>query len=306
MTKQISAKLILRTRNPDTGAVATTYELEYPRFVHSEFMTHRLFSRNSASSRAIPVATVIQSVLDDPAMPVHWGKNQPGMQAREELTGEDLRFVQNEWLNARDFAANCAKRMSEAGAHKQIVNRILEPFQWMKVIATSTEWNNFYWLRDHKDADPTIKRLAEVMNKESIKYKPIDLRDGEWHLPYFTLHRKPMCDTITYRTVEDGTEFALEDAIKISASLCAQVSFRKSNFGLEKAADIYKRLIESEPVHASPVEHQLQAVYTRSDSLHMLKHSGYTHMDMDGNFWSGNIRGYVQHRQLIPNHVKKG
>lgn len=306
MTKQISAKLLLRTRNPDTGAVATTYELEYPRFIHAEFMTHRVFSRNSASSRAIPVATVIQSVLDDPAMPVHWGKNQPGMQAKEELTGEDLRFVQNEWLNARDFAANCAKRMSEAGAHKQIANRILEPFQWMKVVVTSTEWENFYWLRNHADAQPEIKRLAEVMHRESIKYKPIDLRDGEWHLPYFTLHRKPLSDVLVYRTVEDGTEYSVEDAIKISASLCAQVSYRKSNYGLEKADDIYKRLIESEPVHASPVEHQLQAVYTRNNSLYTLKDLGYTHVDMDGNFWSGNIRGYVQHRQLVPNHTKRG
>lgn len=306
MTRKISAKLILRTRNPDTGAVATTYELEYPRFIHAEFMTHRNFSRNSASSRAIPVATVIQSVLDDPAMPVHWGKNQPGMQAKEELQGEDLDYVKDQWLEASKQAAFHAQLMADRGAHKQVVNRILEPFQWMKVIVTSTEWNNFYWLRNHNDAQPEIKRLAEVMHNESVKFKPIELRDGEWHLPYFTLHRKPMCDTLVYRTVEDGTEYSVQDAIKISASLCAQVSYRKSNFGLEKASDIYKRLIESEPVHASPVEHQLQAVFTKNNSLYSLKTLGYTHVDMDGNFWSGNIRGYVQHRQLVPNHTKRG
>lgn len=305
MTRQISAKLILRTRNPDTGAVATTYELEYPRFIHSEFMTHRVFSRNSASSRAIPVATVIESVLNDPAMPVHWGKNQPGMQANEELQGDSLRFVKDEWIIASQVAVNCAKRMADHGAHKQIVNRILEPFQWMKVIVTSTEWNNFFWLRNHKDAQPEIKELAKLIHFESSKYKPINLRDGEWHLPYFHHRRNPLSDEMQYFSVEDDTKYPLEDAIKISASLCAQVSYRKSNFGLEKATDIYKRLIESEPVHASPVEHQLKATYVRSDSLTKLRDSGYTHLDIDGNFWSGNIRGYVQGRQLIPNNAKK-
>ncbi len=153
---QITAKVLLKTKNVFTGDVATTFELEYPRFIHSEFMTHRMFSRNAASSRAIPVAKTIEMVRSDPAMPVHWGKNQPGMQANEELQGNELAMVKGDWINSAEQASIVAERMSHYQAHKQIVNRILEPYVWMKVVVTATEWNNFWWLRDHKDAQPEI------------------------------------------------------------------------------------------------------------------------------------------------------
>lgn len=133
----ISAKVICDSISPD-GIRITTMELEYPRIIHSELMTHRVFSRNSASSRAIPVSKVIELVESNPAMPVHWGKNQPGMQAKEELDPINKEAVRQLWLEAAKQAISIARVMNDLGAHKQVINRILEPFQHMKVVVTST------------------------------------------------------------------------------------------------------------------------------------------------------------------------
>ena len=132
----ITAKVICDSICKQSKIRITTLELEYPRFIHSEFMTHRVFSRNASSSRAIPVAKVIQAVIDNPAMPIHWGKNQSGMQAHEELDDSHKKSAERLWLDARDCAVQLAKEMSEVGAHKQVVNRILEPFTHIKVIVT--------------------------------------------------------------------------------------------------------------------------------------------------------------------------
>lgn len=148
----ISAKVI-KDSVPPQGIRITTLELEYPRIIHSELMTHRVFSRNSASSRAIPVSKVIELVESNPAMPVHWGKNQAGMQAKEELDDLKKEAVRQLWLEAAKQAVSIAKVMADIGCHKQVVNRILEPFQHMKVVVTSTEWANWDWLWDHPDAE---------------------------------------------------------------------------------------------------------------------------------------------------------
>jgi thymidylate synthase ThyX len=302
---EITAKVLLKTQNVFTGDVATTFELEYPRFIHSEFMTHRMFSRNAASSRAIPVAKTIEMVRSDPAMPVHWGKNQPGMQADEELQEMEKYAVQNNWLSAALLASDRAESMVDWGAHKQIVNRILEPYVWMKVVVTATEWNNFWWLRDHKDAQPEIRQLAKVMHRAYNEAKPITLYDGEWHLPYLDLVRGTgMNRKLNYCL--DMEVLTTEDAKMVSASLCAQVSYRKLDFSVEKAKAIFDRLINSEPVHASPVEHQLLVRNPKQYTIPVAKDQGWTHMDFDGNYWSGNMKGYIQYRQLIPNHVKRG
>lgn len=305
---QISAKVLLKTKNVFTGDVATTFELEYPRFIHSEFMTHRMFSRNAASSRAIPVAKTIEMVRSDPAMPVHWGKNQPGMQADEELDALTKAGVKNQWIKSSIDAAGHAESMSLTGAHKQIVNRILEPYVWIKVVVTATEWNNFWWLRDHKDAQPEIRQLAKVMHKADREAEVFTLYDGEWHLPYLHLVRGTGLNRKLHYCLDEDirTAINLEDAKMVSASLCAQVSYRKLDFSVEKARDIFKRLIESEPVHASPVEHQLLVRNPKQFSIPVAKEQGWTHMDFDGNYWSGNVKGFIQYRQLIPNHVKRG
>lgn len=294
---QITAKVIAHSKSAVNGKEIITMELEYPRFIHGEFMTHRMFSRNAASSRAIPAAKMIEAVRTSPAMPVHWGKNQPGMQAKEELTGCDLDATQSDWHTAARSAAAIAERLSGYGTHKQVVNRILEPFQTMKTVVTATEWENFYWLRNHEDAQPEIKRLAEVMLEAVSKSRPNPLDPEDWHVPYYK-------DGFWMQGMEDS----LEDALAISASCCAQVSYRLLDDSIEKARMVYKRLVESSPVHASPFEHQATPIDYPDccDTTELSAIEGATHIDRDGSVWSGNFQSWIQHRQLIPNNVKRG
>ena len=297
----VSAKVIKDSISP-AGVRITTLELEYPRIIHSELMTHRVFSRNSASSRAIPVSKVIELVESNPAMPVHWGKNQAGMQAKEELDDLNKEAVRQLWLEAAKQAISVAKVMADIGAHKQVVNRILEPFQHMKVVVTSTEWANWDWLRDHPDADPTIHALAKEMKRVRSESTPEELFYGEWHLPYVNSERSKFYAERNYFD-EHGEPITLEQARMISASCCAQTSYRKQDGSLEKAEDIFKKLVESEPCHASPVEHRATPA-ERSDTRLEMFEEGITHRCKDYWTWSGNFRGWIQFRQLIPNNAK--
>lgn len=299
----ISATVVADSTS-EAGKRITTFELEYPRFVHSEMMTHRLFSRNAASSRAIPVGKMIEHVREHTAMPIHWGKNQKGMQADDECDNpiENMAgnsFSREEWWRlARDEAVDCAEWYEEAGYHKQIVNRLLEPFQFIKVVLTATEYDNFFWLRKHPDAQPEIAELARVMWEAREKSEPMLLKAGEWHVPYVEYSRD-----VGYYLMSNGChmELTLEDALKISASCCAQVSYRLADNSLEKAKKIYDMLVESKPVHASPFEHQ--ATPMDCTSVNWREKDGATHIDEHGNVWSGNYRGWIQHRQLIPENA---
>lgn len=302
---QISAKIIADSTtktywNPDKQIRITTFELEYPRMIHSEFLTHRQFSRNAASSRARTVSSVLEQILSDPAMPVHWGKNQSGMQAKEELDEESANEVKELWRAASRAAVDFAKKMQEKNAHKQIINRILEPAQMIKVVMTTTEIENFFYLRNHPDAQPEIQELAKVMKEALDKSTPIILGRGEWHVPYF----------LNGFWVPGNTDYSIEDAISISASCCAQVSYRTLDQSLEKASQIYDRLVGMKPVHASPFEHQATPLFVEPNMLADIVSNpwpnGVTHYDVNGDFWSGNFRGWIQNRQLITGHVYNG
>lgn len=297
----VSAKVIADSINP-RGVRITTFELNYPRIIHAELLTHRVFSRNSASSRAIPVATVINLVENDPAMPVHWGKNQAGMQASEELNDLDKVAVQGLWLEACKQAVSIAKIMDGIKAHKQVINRITEPYQHMKVVVTATSYENWFWLRANKEADPTIAALAGEMKTAYDVSHPLDLHYGEWHMPYVNTDFKYADNNPRGTQVfldENDKEITTEEALMISASCCAQTSYRKTDGTLEKAELVFKRLIESEPVHASPVEHQAQCF---DDSYYWPV--GVTHRDRQGIYHSGNFKDWLQYRQLIPNNAK--
>jgi len=301
---QIKATIVADSYSAVNGKRITTFELEYPRWIHGEILTHRLFSRNAMSSRAVPIEKMIEQVRTNPAKPMHWGKNQAGMQAKEELFEVDRNEVKYEWASAAKNAAVSAESMSENGLHKQVVNRILEPFQLMKTVLTSTEFDNFFWLRKHADAQPEIKELAERMYEqlEWNKLFTVELDSGDWHTPYY----------------EGGywlkeSETPLEDALAISSSCCAQVSYRLLDDSIEKARKVYQRLVESTPVHASPFEHQAAPIdfvlnptsesqwEMNIDKMHFVK--GVTHADKDGNLWSGNLKGWIQYRQLIDGNV---
>ncbi|WVS24552.1 thymidylate synthase [Pseudomonas phage Psxphi15] len=293
----ITAKIIAHSIAPN-GQMIVTWELEYQRFIHGEFMTHRLFSRNAASSRAIPVQTIINQVSDDPAMPIHWGKNQSGMQAKEALSDALAYSAKYLWLKAAKYAANVAGALTDVGLHKQATNRILEPFQTMKTVMTATCMDNFFWLRNHEDAQPEIKELARLMWEALQASTPNKLEPGDWHVPYFG----------NGQWFAKRDEMPLADALAISSSCCAQVSYRKLDDTLEKAQMVYKRLVDSEPVHASPFEHQATPITKCDGSINLRNdmdswQEGITHLDKNGSFWSGNFIGWIQHRQLIPNNV---
>lgn len=296
MSSQIKAKIIADSISAVNGQRITTFELEYPRFIHSELMTHRLFSRNAMSSRAVPIEKMLSYVRYEPALPVHWGINQPGMQAKAELQGEEQKVVADLWQEAAQGAAYFASKLSSKGLHKQIVNRILEPFQLMKTVLTATEFDNFFWLRCHQDAQPEIKELADKMYAAIQENNTATLSSDDWHTPYFG---------DGYWLKDCG--ISLEDALSISSSCCAQVSYRLLDDSIEKARKVYQRLAESTPVHASPFEHQASPMgepyneHWHTDGPYWQK--GVTHVDMTGNFWSGNFKSWIQYRQLIDGNV---
>ena len=229
----ITAKVIADSITP-LGNRLVSLQLMYPRFIHAEFLTHRVFSRNSSSSRAIPVAKVIAQVRDNPAMPLHWGANQPGMQAKAEVA--DKVEAERLWRLAANDAANQAQQMMTLGLHKQVANRILEPFQFMHTIVSSTEWRNFMELRDHKDADPNIAALAVAIKDAMASSTPILLMPDSWHLPY----------------VSEEENLATDVACKVSAARCARVSYLthdQQKPSIEKDLELFDRLAGSRPMH---------------------------------------------------------
>jgi thymidylate synthase ThyX len=308
----ITAKIIAHSVSPN-GQQIVTFELEYPRFVHSELMTHRLFSRNAASSRAIPVKNIIEQVRNSPAMPIHWGVNEPGMQASNVLSDALTASAKYIWKKAAYSAADFAECLVKIGLHKQATNRILEPFQTMKTVMTATCMDNFFWLRNHEDAQPEIKELARLMWEKLQASTPFELEPGEWHVPYVHTTRYFTTKEIQYWDMRAAQQLTLEEALAVSSSCCAQVSYRKLDDTLEKAQMVYKRLVESEPVHASPFEHQATPMLNPEYEAMLLKRfmddevgcfdEGVTHTDRNGKNWSGNFVGWVQFRQLIPNNV---
>jgi hypothetical protein len=276
-------------------------EIEYPRFILAELNTHRMLSKNSASSRAIPVKAMHDFIRENPAMPVYWGKNQPGMKAKEELSGSDSKNAIDIWLQAKDDALHWADALAHKFAvHKQIANRITEPWMTMKTVISGTEWANFFHLRNHPDAQPEIKALAEAMTVAYTTHLPIPLKPGEWHLPYIALGRYVPTDELQYFD-DYFNRISLEDAKIISASCCAQVSYRKNDDSPEKAWKIWQQLIENDPVHASPIEHQ--ATPMDIDSMCRFEpdtwEPGVTHVSANSDLWSGNLRGWIQHRKLV-------
>lgn len=237
--------LVIADSISPTGYRLTTLQLLYPRFIHAELLTHRVFSRNSASSRAIPIERVLQMVKESPVLPMHWGRNCKGMQAKEELTKEEQEKAECLWLKARDAVCEYVEQLRALNVHKQVVNRLLEPWMWMQTVVSSTEWNNFLKLRDHPDAQPEIQLLAKLIRGALHSSQPQMLEPGEWHLPYID--------------PEEKQRFSLREQQWVSAARCARVSYwlrdgRRSD--PQSDLELFQRLAGSDPKHLSPLEHQ--------------------------------------------------
>lgn len=294
------AKVLADSVSP-AGHRLTTLEATFPRFVLAEFNTHRVFSRNSASSRAIPVAKQLRRVLDDPYVPIEFGSNKPGMQAGPALSGPARDAAEAEWLQARDDAVRHVLGLitspeSVAGyeslhgclaavepslreppaewlnVHKQVANRLLEPFMWHTVIVSSTAWENFFNLRCHPDAQPEIQLIATKMRDALERSVPTRLEPGEWHLP--------LVGEAEHEEASSPQELA-----KISIGRCARVSYLTHAGARDLAADValYDRLLESG--HMSPMEHVARPM---------------TPEELQRSEWSGNFQGWIAHRKLIP------
>ena len=286
----MEAKILADSRTA-SGNRVTTFQLSMWRSTLAEFNTHRVFSRNAGSSRAIPTATLIDRVRNNPFMPVYWGKNQAGMQANVELTGEELAIAKLEWRKAAGLAADTAERLAAAHVHKQISNRILEPFLEVAVVATTNErgLSNFFALRCHKDAQPEIRELAMMMLDAFEKSTPRVLSRNQWHLPYIL-----PSEYAEYGVSPTETRFdAIEPLIKVSVARCARVSYKafdgtKASF--EEDLKLYNRLLGAQPLHASPAEHQL--------SPDLKDFEGWV-----SPWLHGNINGWVQYRKMLNHEV---
>lgn len=246
------------------GVRLVTMQCTFPRFILAEVNTHRAFSRNSASSRAIPPEIQIQKVLDDPFIP-KFGSRVTGM--GEGILDEQLQAkAQSHWLSARNFAVENAKALNTIGVDKSRINRLLEPFMWHTAIITATEFSNFFALRDNPAAQGEFQELAHMMKEVMFLSQPYDVRHGEWHLPLFS-------------SVYEPHDWEL--AKKLSVSRCARVSYDKQHEeeSVEKSLERYDRLLQSG--HLSPFEHVATPWV--------------------GKVRCGNLRGWKSHRLEIPN-----
>lgn len=298
---EISAKLLADTIS-STGVRITTVELHYHRYILPELNTHRAFSRNGASSRAIPTEKLIEACLNESVEPLEWGLNQRGMQAFTvadpmlEAEGREI------WNAARADAIKHASALADKGFAKQIVNRVLEPFLSTRTVVTSTDWANFDTLRDHKDAQPEIRDLAQKVIAAKAESTPKLLGTNEWHLPYILPE--------DYEAVQSKDAAGVVEAVKdllayhpeqwfrsnsdvllamVSAARCARVSYRTVDGKPTKIEDdlvLFERLIKTQPVHASPTEHQATPWQTRlRESI------------------TANYRGFVPFRRLLKNET---
>lgn len=334
------------------GCRLTTFELTYPRIVHAEMMTHRLFSRNSASTRAIPLSVQLYNLLTNPFIPEKFGVNQPGMQAYRHLEGMKYEEAVKVWLQGRDRAITTVIELilgiekaeevlqydssreyvsgdvilehfeelkqlfpkstddidlSETGmlnVHKQLAGRGLESYMWHTIVLTATEFDNFFALRDHPDAQGEIATIARLMKKAYVESTPKQLQPRQWHLPYVT----------------EGEFDNIEDAIKSSVARAAATSYNRQHVhNPERERGRYNDLLSGG--HMSPFEHQATP-FTRDEwrlrrTLQNVAGGFVTHDNLNvsaGHLqevarlleFSGNLRGWTPHRKQIANEYNFG
>lgn len=263
-------KIIEDSINNRTGIRLTTLQLKYWRAIHGEFMTHRVFSRNASSSRAIPISTMLKQVWNDPAGPIHWGANNPGMQSKQELTGWKKTLAKFTWNTTGKLVCIIVYLLDKLiKPHKQVFNRLLEPWQYIHVIVTSTEWDNFFELRNHGDAQPEFRELAQKMYDAMDNSVPVARK---YHLPYVSEVERVV--------------LALNECYKISTARCARVSGLAHDGTapyVGKDIKLHDRLVGSRPIHASPTEHA--AIATNCTKFRK------------------NFRGWKQYREMVEENI---
>lgn len=329
----ISATMLAHSIS-EAGIPLISYELIYPRMVHAELLTHGMLVRNAASSRAIPFAKMAAQLT---ARPVRFGQANPGMQDKgteydklvegrsvdlgpqwEHANPVEALESYEAWEKAKEDAIFWSKAFYDAGYHKQVYNRITEPYQMIKVVLSGTELENYFWLRNHGAADPTLEELARCMHEAREQSSPQLLYAGEYHLPYIHTVRTPLVDgtpkLLYFADSGSMDSLDLQDAIKMSCARTAAVSFRNEDYTLEKCLEVYERLIGDDRKHASAFQHQATPIQPAKEApYYQLNFSalndpafpeswepGVSHADRNGQLWSAQFRGWVMYRKLIP------
>ncbi len=345
--KVISAKIVAHSKRKESDDELITMELTFPRIILAEVNTHRMFSRNTSSSRAIPFHKMVEAVENNPFIPMAFQKNHKGMQGSEYVDDYDLiEDLEQKWLMARDNAVKSAQTMHfNYDVTKQMCNRLLEPFMWTTMLVTTTKEGlyNFFrlrcpayrfdetavykskqeavadgygselkttiqWLKKNEgQAEIHMMELAEKVYDAYRESVPEELHEGEWHIPYL-------------QEIKDmGNEVSTEDAIKVSASICARVSY--TNFDhdeddVEKHTQLYRKLVNNKPPHSSPLEHIGRCM--KDDEFELFIKGKAVDVDIEKSHyengveqtlvhdnttlgWCNNLKGFVQLRYLIDN-----
>ena len=304
---QMEVEVILASAHPESDVPDVyTIRMRYPRIIHSEVMTHRVLGRNARSSRAVPVKKMLAEIDRDPFVPWHWGRNQPGMQAEAEnnalVSRPYTEWVTREvaWIDAAEVALEYAEAFHDAGYHKQVVNRLLEPFMYIDVLITSTNWSNFLWLRDHKDAEPHLQDLARMVSLALDEAKLKTLGRDNWHLPYIT------DEDLTWAVSQHPSDWDAMIGLlcKISAARCARISYAPfdGDASYEREIDRYNFLVSSDRVHASPLEHQAKPDSQKMDyDIHGPYIEEWATGEWHNPHLSGNLDpGWIQFRKTVP------
>lgn len=337
MINRISASIIADSIS-EQGHRLTTYILVFPRIVLSEFNTHRMISKNSASSRAIPFKTMLKRVLEEPFVPIAFQKEHKGMQGTDYFSDElvsvpmDLRLhldkefepglqhVQFLWENAAQSSVHMAELLSNAGVTKQLCNRLLEPFLYHTVICTGSEWENFFALRAHPQAEIHIADLAEKMLVAYNDSTPKELEAGEWHIPFgdtfdskrlnFTAHVD--MGLVHYVNADDAPKALAARVeklrVKIATARCARVSYLNFEGKDDYIADIKLHDMLVASGHMSPMEHCAQAMTKDQYDNHTLywPHPEFPErINLASRGVSGNFRGFVQYRKMLNDENKQ-
>ncbi len=247
---QIKVSLIEYSESVTTKKRLATFAIKIPKFVWGHVSSHRSLSRNSASSRAIPAKKIRTSVLKEPFIPLYFGENQSGMRAGEPLNGIRLFLAKKVWLWSRYIPVVFHFFGEKIGFHKEVLNRILEPWLMVDIVVSGTEWNNFIFLRKHQDAQPEIQYVAEQIETLLKNTQPKVLQSGEWHTPFI---------------LESESDIDIETKKKVSTARCARVSYKLFDgkvSNIEADIKLHDRLSSSG--HWSPFEHVAQAMNNSS------------------------------------------
>lgn len=275
----------------ENGCRLTTFEVTYPLIIHAEIMTHRVFSRNVASNRAIPVDKMVASVTDNPFIPERFPMNKAGMQNEDWLEGVNADRAEALWVEASKYAIGYARALEGLKVHKQITNRLLAPFLWTTAVITSTEWNNFWSLRCHEMAQDQIQKIAYMMRDLYQESTPELIVNGAWHLPYIYEE--------DYKWAQENAIDKFKDPMRlilfISMGRCARISYLRQNARDEQQRDveICEGLIANR--HMSPTEH-----VATPESISDLWIEGIEQdfTNYEPQFY-GNFRGWKQYRKLL-------